>query len=92
MSEAQRNEHPHDRLVRALGLDRRKRYAEWMGVLCTIERTTDICTGCSDLGDYGTVYGPFGCKECGYTGKRRITFPAPVLVDGDVVHVRPNTI
>lgn len=41
VSEEQRNERPHERLVRALGLDRRKRYTEWMGVLCTIERTTD---------------------------------------------------
>lgn len=79
---------PLERLVRALGLDRRKRYVEWQGVLCTREHTTIDCTGCTEHGDYGTVLsGPNGCDECGYTGKRRIEFPDPVTVNGEFVPV-----
>lgn len=32
---------------------------------------SDYCSGCTEYGDYGTRYGPFGCDECGYTGRRR---------------------
>jgi hypothetical protein len=39
---------------------------------------TGECTGCTERGEMGgTKYGPFGCDECGYTGKRRITFLIP---------------
>lgn len=45
-----------------------------------IERWTDDCSGCTEQGEYGgMLYGPFGCEECGYTGRRRtavwIPFP-----------------
>ena len=76
-------------LVRNLGLDRRKRYVEWQGVLCTVERATIDCPGCTDHGGHGERHGPYGCRECGHTGKRRITFPEPVTVDGQLVEI-PN--
>lgn len=50
---------------------------------------TTVCSGCLELGDYGTVLysGGFdpktgmvigaGCRECGYTGKRRHTVFIP---------------
>ena len=36
-----------------------------------VARWTDNCSGCTEYGDYGTTYGPSGCDECGYTGRRR---------------------
>lgn len=42
---------------------------------------TGDCTNCTDTGEYGTVYGPFGCKQCGYTGRRRERVFTPF--DGD---------
>ena len=47
------------------------------GVAVYEETITRVCSGCSDVGDYGTVYGPFGCAECGYTGYRRETHQIP---------------
>lgn len=41
------------------------------------ETATTDCSGCTDVGDYGTKYGPFGCEECGYTGKRRDRYFVP---------------
>jgi hypothetical protein len=41
------------------------------GVEGYIEHVTEACWGCTEFGDYGTQYGPFGCEECGYTGRRR---------------------
>lgn len=35
-------------------------------------RYTTRCSGCSDA-DYATESGA-GCRECGYTGKRRVVF------------------
>jgi hypothetical protein len=40
------------------------------GVDGFIVQFTSNCSGCTD-GEDGRVYGPFGCEECGYTGKRR---------------------
>lgn len=36
------------------------------------------CSGCTEIGDYGTRYGPSGCQECGYTGRRRVFFFVPL--------------
>jgi hypothetical protein len=33
-------------------------------------RWTDACNGCSEYVDGYLMYGPSGCNECGYTGKR----------------------
>lgn len=41
----------------------------------------DLCSGCTDYGDYGTQYGPFGCQECGYTGKRRNGMHTPLNLE-----------
>ena len=51
-------------------------------------RWTDSCSGCTELCDGQNVNGyqwdekakcyvGSGCKECGYTGKRRLTFQWP---------------
>lgn len=42
-----------------------------MGIPGCVIRFTDDCSGCTEWGDYGSKYGPSGCEECGYTGKRR---------------------
>jgi hypothetical protein len=42
------------------------------GVAGYFAHATVDCPGCTDWGDYGTKHGPFGCDECGYTGKRRV--------------------
>jgi hypothetical protein len=61
-------------------LDRRRKYAAWNdrsedehsgAKVFALVRWTDLCTGCTEHGEYGTQYGPFGCSECGHTGKRR---------------------
>ena len=36
-----------------------------------IVRWTDVCYGCTEFLDGHLIYGPSGCSECGYTGKRR---------------------
>lgn len=36
------------------------------------------CAGCTDYGDYGTKYGPFGCEDCGFQGKRRHSVFVPL--------------
>lgn len=53
---------------------------DWMGVFRRVRWHLGVegyesvytrdCTGCTDYGDYGVRYGPYGCHECGYTGKR----------------------
>ena len=30
------------------------------------------CSNCTDHGEYGTKHGPFGCRDCGYRGYRRV--------------------
>jgi len=50
---------------------RRVRVVLFRGWEGYVHRWTDYCSGCTEHGDYGTQYGPFGCDECGYTGKRR---------------------
>lgn len=47
-------------------------------------RWTEDCNGCTEYGDYGSPkYGPNGCDECGYTGKRcRVEWlPLPAYQD-----------
>lgn len=71
-------------------LDRRKVYAESWGMLCTDEKVTLPCTGCSCDGEYPCSCCQergAGCEECGYTGKRVVHFPAPVLLDDDRIAI-----
>lgn len=82
------NEVEVERLVRRFGLDRRKRYAIWDGMLCTKEKATRPCTGCSCCGEYPCdccAERGMGCEECGYTGKRVDHWPAPVLHAGRII-------
>ena len=51
-------------------LDRRKNYAIISGKVCEAASWTRDCSGCTDVGEYGAKYGPHGCSECGYSGKR----------------------
>ena len=63
------------------GRDRRKVYCLTMdGEVGTLERFTDVCSGCRcDCGDgYPCSHGAGGCDECGYTGKRVTLFGVPV--------------
>ena len=52
-------------------------------IILTYSEWSDDCSGCTEAGEYGgRKYGPFGCSECGYTGKRRTGFHAPHDLDG----------
>ncbi len=80
------------RLVNDLKLDRRKLYCVGMsGELATVEVSTVNCSGCScDCGDgYGCSHGCSGCEWCGYTGKRKTSFPDPVRVGEKYIQVYP---
>ena len=71
-------------------LDRRRRYALGPdGKVGVIEHWTVGCSGCIDtedgipIGDYEwdakhKCYIGAGCPECGYTGKRRMSFVSPL--------------
>lgn len=54
------------------------------GVEGFIEQYTTYCTGCTEHGESGgRRFGPFGCEECGYTGKRRIKHFVPFnIIEG----------
>jgi len=49
-----------------------RRVAEELGCdgYYVVHRTD--CSNCTDHGEYGTKHGPFGCRDCGYTGRRRV--------------------
>ncbi len=48
------------------------------GVDGYVLRFSRECSGCTERGGYGgRVYGPFGCEECGYTGRVRIAAFVP---------------
>lgn len=49
----------------------RRKVAAHLGVEGYYVTVSIECSGCTDVGDYGTKYGPFGCRECGHTGRRR---------------------
>jgi hypothetical protein len=45
---------------------------------------TRECSGCTEHGESGgRTWGPFGCDECGYTGKRRQWFWTPFDLSHD---------
>lgn len=61
-------------------LDRRRVYG-WNGAeLAELGRWSEICSGCAI---YGCVDTGCGCRECGYTGRRRYAFWVPVGVAQD---------
>ena len=55
-------------------LDGRSNYFIWQDQICTEQRWTVSCSGCTEDG-YS-----FGCSECGYSGKRVIRWPNPVTL------------
>ena len=62
-------------------LDGRRKYFIWEGLVCVEEKYTQPCSGCSCDSEYPCsccVKRGHGCEECGYTGKRRNSFPCPV--------------
>jgi len=76
--------------VLRLGLDRRRAYClGYDGELSNPACVTAPCSGCScDCGDgYPCSHGNAGCRWCGYTGKSRVHFPAPVIVDGKIIQI-----
>lgn len=82
------------RAVLRHGLDRRKIYGTcWdtptQRALAVMEWVTLGCSGCScDCGGgYPCSHGHGGCHECGYTGKRRVYFAAPVIVNKRYVRI-----
>lgn len=71
-------------------LDRRRSYKIINGDVCTLFKFTQPCSGCFELGDYGSgieryeyddkaqCHVGFGCDECGHTGKRRSGHWTPI--------------
>lgn len=79
--------------VKELNLDKRVKYFEWTGYLCYSAKYTHPCSGCScDCSDgYGCNHGNSGCRECGYTGKRRGSVPVAVENNkGNFIKIKPN--
>ena len=60
-------------------LDRRRNYRIIDGEVCDLARWTQACSGCYEGLDSMKELGG-GCDECGYTGKRRQGFWAPILL------------
>ena len=70
-----------DRLA-GFRVDRRRNYfiARYDGRLQVLQQDswTQQCSGCAcDCGCHGG-HGAAGCSECGYTGKRRMSWQSPV--------------
>ena len=75
-------------IVKRHGLDRRRQYGVFGGCLVVDIEVTVPCSGCSCEWHDGMCSCPSsGCKECGYTGKRRTITWDPISVGGDLVTV-----
>ena len=61
-----------------LPLDGRRKYFIWNGEVCVNENRTVGCSGCLPDDEYSDARIGSGCSECGYTGKRRTSYPLPV--------------
>ena len=61
----------HAEKVAGHRLDRRRKYAIIDGQVHELARWTEECSGCTEYSMGHKIYGPAGCHECGYTGKRR---------------------
>jgi hypothetical protein len=72
---------PWSRAEEILGrrVDRRRKYALVEGNVCEHSSYSGVCSGCYEGYEYGGngVRGS-GCSECGYTGRSRNFFWAPV--------------
>lgn len=77
------------RLVVKHRLNRRKVYeVGYSGELAMRQRFTAACFTCScDCGYGGCSHRSSGCRECGYTGKRRSYFPEPGLINGQLIQL-----
>jgi hypothetical protein len=76
-----------------LRLDRRcKHYAIIDNQLCSIAEWTTTCSGCtSSYAETGSVLDRGdGCRECGYTGKRRVRMWCPVVLDYNTVELEED--
>lgn len=64
------------------GVRRRVRVED--GIEGYLATATLDCSGCTERVEMGgTKYGPFGCDECGHTGRRRTTHFVPFDTAGD---------
>jgi hypothetical protein len=77
------------RLVRRLGLDRRRVYTVgYFNELAVEGRVTTWCSGCRCESCDGRCSHPSaGCRECGFTGKRIERFPDPVMVNDEMIQL-----
>lgn len=69
---------------------KRRRVVDLGGVEGYITRWSQDCSGCTERGEMGgTKRGPFGCHECGYTGRRRrhafVPFDTDIPINDDRV-------
>lgn len=62
-------------------LDRRKNYAIIWGDVCEVVQWSDSCSGCTESPeDLGRDFRGVGCRECGYTGRRRSAMFVPAVL------------
>lgn len=59
-------------------LDGRRKYFLWNGLVCVEHKFTQVCSGCADDSEYSAPTIGLGCRECGYKGRVRNSFPCPV--------------
>lgn len=84
-----------EQAISMLKLDRRRNWEVWQGELTYAYWYTTSCAGCScDCSDgYGCNHGNCGCRECGYTGKRRSVVPIPAFMpDGTIVKIKEESV
>ncbi len=51
------------------------------GVACFRSTWSVPCSGCNEYSDGVLVAGPFGCRECGFSGRRRFSELMPFDLD-----------
>ena len=64
-------------------LDRRRAYAIIDGRVHRLVRWSEDCSGCTEYSMGYRIFGPAGCDECGYTGKRRRREWVPLMPSED---------
>ena len=60
-------------------LDRRGSYCILDGEVLRLEKWTSACSGCTPDDPYITAAIGHGCRECGGTGKRRMSYFLPIF-------------
>jgi hypothetical protein len=74
--------------IKELKLDRRVKWDEYNGCLGRSVWYTEHCWACSEYSDTGQHMYSAGCRECGFTGRRRREFHEPYMHEGKFVAIK----